>query len=63
MFDGGIKGSNNDSKVLANSSVDERFERGTFNLTEPKPIHGCKFSSHPYYLLGEEMFPLKSWLL
>ena len=41
MFDVGVKGSNSDSKVLANSNVDKRFERGTFNLTEPKPMHGC----------------------
>ena len=63
MFNVGVKVSNNDSKVLANSNVNKRFERGTFNLTEPKPMHGCKFCPHPYYLLGEEIFPLKSWFL
>ena len=34
-------GSNNDSGVLANSSVGKRFESGTFNLPRSKPLHGC----------------------
>ena len=50
MFDVDEYSGNNDSGVLANSSVGKRFERGIFNLPEPKPLHGCKFSSLPYYL-------------
>ena len=36
-----LAGSNNDSGVLANSSVGKRFESGTFNLPRSKPLHGC----------------------
>ena len=35
------------------------FKHGRFNL----PEHGCKFFPLPYYLLGDETFPLKLWLL
>lgn len=63
MFHVGECGSNNDSGVLANSRVGKRFERETFNLPEPKPLHGCKFSPFPYCLLSDEIFPLKSSLL
>ena len=58
MFDVGEYGSNNDSAVLANSNVSERFKRGIFNLPEPK--HECKFSLLPCYLLGDEVVSLKS---
>ena len=63
MFDVGEYGSNNESGVLANSSVGKRFECGTFNLPEPKPLHGCKFSPLSYYLLGDKILPLKPRLL
>ena len=53
MFDVGEYGSNNDSAVLANSNVGERFKRGIFNLPEPKHLHECKFSLLPCYLLGD----------
>ena len=63
MFDVGEYGSNNDSAVLANSNVGERFKRGIFNLPESKHLHECKFSLLPCYLLGDEVVSLKSWLL
>ena len=53
MFDVGEYGSNNDSGVLANSNVGERFERRIFNLPESKHLHECKFSLLPCYLLGD----------
>ena len=56
MFNVGEYGSNNDSGVLANSNIGKRFEREAFNLPEPKPLHECKFSPVPYYVLGYEIF-------
>ena len=63
MFDVGEYGSNNDSGILANSIMGKRFERETIVLPEPTDLPGCNFSPLPYYLLGDEIFPLKHWLI
>ena len=63
MFDVGGYGSNNDSGILVNSIMGKRFERGTLDLPVAKDLPGCSFTPLPYYLLGDEIFPLKPWLI
>ena len=63
MFDIGEYGSNNDCGVLSNSVMGHNFECGKAALPEPNHLPGCSFSPLPFYLLGDEMFPLKSWLI
>ena len=62
-YDLGSYGSNNDSGILAVSEMGEAFEYGDVNLPEPTPVEGCKFSPLPYFILGDDIFPLKPWLL
>ncbi len=63
LFDLGQYGSNNDSGVLAISEFGKRFEEGSLNL--PKDAKLANFGKHlvRYYLLGDEIVPLKKWLL
>ena len=63
MIDLGQYGSNNDSGVLLRSEINDRFERGTLNLPEPATLNGCKFNPLPYFMVGDEIFPLKTWLM
>ena len=66
VFDLGQYGSNNDSGVLANSSMGEKFEYDELNVpaSSDRSYDGTlSVGSLPYFLLGEEIFPLKTWLI
>ena len=62
MFDVGQFGSNNDSGVLANSEMGIAFELN--QLKVPKASYVNEETGFlPYFLVGDEIFPLKTWLL
>ena len=63
LFDIGSYGSNNDSGILANSEMGMRFEVKDFNLPQDKDLEECPYKPLPYFLLGDEIFPLKPWLM
>ena len=63
LFDAGQYGSNNDAGVLANSSIGQKIEAGKMNIPPPRHLDGCSFDPLPYYLVGDEIFPLKIWLM
>ena len=62
LVDVGQYGSNNDSGVLAHSAMGNAFENNTLNLPENEKF-GEKQLDLPYFLLGDEIFPLKPWLM
>ena len=62
FIDIGEYGSNNDSGVLRNSKMGKMFERNQMNIPEPEVIKGENFKM-PYFLVGDEIFPLKNWLM
>ena len=53
-------GSNNDSGVLANSAMGQEFESVGMKLPAPEDLSSCSFEPLPYFLLGDEIFPLKT---
>ena len=59
LFDIGSYGSNNNSGVLANSEMGIRFATNDFNLPIAEKLNGCAYKPLPYFLLGDEIFPLK----
>ena len=62
IFDFGSCGSNNDwcaSKFF----VRERVGINKTQLPPDEPLDGCAFSPLLYYLLGNDNFPLKKWLI
>ena len=63
LFDFRSYGSNNDCGVLSNSLLGEGLETNTFNIPENEPLDGCKFTPLPYFLLGDDILPLKKWLI
>jgi len=63
MFDVGEYGSNNDCGILNNSAMEKNFESNSLDLPQPDHLQGCEFSPLPYYLLGDEIFPMKDWLI
>lgn len=63
VIDIGQYGSNNDSSVLNNCEIGKRFESGAINLPSPETLEGCNFDPLPYYMVGDEIFPLKTWLM
>ena len=63
LLDIGNYGSNNDAGILANSRMGKRFKRGGFNLPAPEKLHGCSLPKTPFFLVGDDIFPLNDWLL
>ena len=63
LFNVGERGSNNDSGILQASAFGNAFEDGLFNIPPPEKIPGCELDVVPYFLVGDEIFPLKNWLL
>ena len=62
MFDVGQFGSNNDSGVLANSSMGMHFDSDTLNVPKERFLNE-NIGTLPYFLVGDEIFPLKTWLM
>ena len=49
--------------MLSNSLMGEGLETNTFNIPEGEPLDGCKFTPLPYFLLRDNIFSLKKWLI
>ena len=62
MFDVGQFGSNNDSGVLANSTMGVDFESERLKVPKGRVIDQ-ETGILPYFLVGDEIFPLKTWLM
>ena len=54
---------NNDSGVLFNPEMGQNFEESSFDLPEAESLGGCLVGELPNYLVGDEIFPLKLWLM
>ena len=62
LFDLGQYGSNNDSGILANSEMGDLFETNSLNVLGDSNLDDSSINL-PYFLLGDEMIPLKKWLM
>ncbi|XP_067947142.1 uncharacterized protein [Watersipora subatra] len=56
----GSYGSENDAGIFKHSSFIRKFDHGVHDL--PPPTQHGQYSI-PYYLVGDEIFPLTSWLM
>ena len=63
LFDLGQYGSNNDSGVLANSQMGQMFEDDLLHVPPDTKLQKDDLHDCPYFLLGDEIFPLKKWLM
>ena len=43
--------------------MDKSLFAGEMHLPEPESLPGCPFHSLSFYLLEDEIFPLKAWLM
>ena len=63
LVDIGSYGSSNDSGVFSNSNLGCAFENGKMNVPNADPIDGLPDHAIPYFLVGDEAFALKTWML
>ena len=63
MVDVGQCGSSIDSGVVINSEMGHNFEESSFDLPASESLEGCPVGQLPYYLVGDDIFPLKLWLV
>ena len=61
-IDFGHDGSTNNSSVLKSSGLYKLFEENQFNVPAPTEAEGFE-DPLPYFLLGHEISPLKTWLM
>ena len=63
LIDIGNYGGNNDCGIMAKSLIEKKFDDIKVNLPFAEDLAG--FSRNPlnYFLVGDETFPLKTWLL
>ncbi|XP_057310584.1 putative nuclease HARBI1 [Hydractinia symbiolongicarpus] len=59
LVDVGQYGSNNDCGVLSKSHIGMQLENQSLQIPPPTSLAGCKFDPLPYFLVGDEAFPLK----
>ena len=62
LTDIGRYGSSNDSGVLSRSEMEKRLPAGDIHLPELESLPGYPLDVLPFYLLGNEIFPLETWL-
>ena len=58
MFDYGQYGNNNDCVVLLNSALQKQLEQNALGIPSASCLDGCKYDPFPYFLVGNEIFPL-----
>lgn len=63
LFDLWQYGSNNDSCILVNSAMGEIFDMNLLHMPPDCKLNEDQEHSLPYYLLGDEIFPLNKWLM
>ena len=64
LVDIGNYGSNNDSGVFRNSTMGKAFFETKMNLPESETLdENPELGKLPYFIVGDEAFPLQSWLL
>lgn len=63
FVDIGDYGSTNDASVLSNSAFGQAFEKGPETLETPSPCNYKDVQKLPFVLIGDDIFPQKSWLM
>ena len=63
LVDIGSYGSNNDCGILAKSLIGKKFDDIKTNLSSAEDLAGFSRNSLNYFLGGDEILPLKPWLL
>ena len=59
----GSYGSNNDCGILVKSLIGKKFYDIKMNLPSAEDLAGFSRNTLNYFLVGDEIFPLKAWLL
>lgn len=63
FVDIGAYGRRSDGGIFRSSVFGQKFEAGKMNLPLPAPISDTRPRALPYCLVGDEAFPLKSYLM
>ncbi|XP_033098280.1 protein ALP1-like [Anneissia japonica] len=56
----GAEGHENDASIFGRSALSKRMEAGSLNVPPPADVCGVKL---PHVILGDAIFPLRSWLM
>ena len=51
------------SGVLNRSEMGKRLSAGEMHIPELESLSGCPFDLLPFYILGNKIFLLKTWLM
>lgn len=59
----GSYGRDNDASIFSRSDIYDRFDNNAVNTPNEEPLNAGAASSIPYFLVGDEIFALKNWLM
>ncbi len=59
----GCQGSASDGGVFRDTVLRQLLDEEDLGLPPPEPLPGTEDNPFPYYIVGDEAFPLKTWLL
>ena len=59
----GSYGRDNDASIFSRSEVYEKFHNNTVNIPHAEPLTSEDTETLPYFLVGDEIFALKNWLM
>ena len=59
----GSYGRDNDASIFSRSDIYEKFDSNQTNVPAPKPVAPSAQNALPYYLVADEIFALKTWLM
>lgn len=62
VVDVGAYGKNSDGGILAHPKLEKSLENGSLNIPKDEFLPGTTISA-PYVILGDEAFPLKTYLI
>ena len=62
-YDAGSNGRCNDASVFNQSSLGKLLHDGAMNFPDPAPLHPGRTEEVPYFIVGDDAFGLKPWLM
>ena len=63
LIDVGAEGRNSDGGIFRDSKMKESLENGSLSFPDAEPLNEAQLNVVPYFMVGNEAFPLKTYLM
>ena len=63
LIDVGAEGRNSDGGIFRTSEINKCLENGSLSFPDAKPLNEARFNDVPYFMVGDEAFPLETYMM